>query len=203
MSKAENRRLRKEEKAQQLQIANERLNARMVQFVKQPKAIAAPPLPLVKGPKIAVIPAEAKKEARAIVDPEASLFDLPMSWCTTQSDRVEKWSWDEPRDWTDEEFAADIQPAFQEMERLTWGVILNEHKVPAKGGRHVPKHHSQAVSSLCQEARDRWANLQLEQYDEAFRFRYGNKKRAWGIRLRDHFYLIWWERNHQIYPVGP
>lgn len=202
MSKAEKRRLRKEEKAEQLLAANERIKATMAPFVKTPKAIVAPPA-LVKGPKAVVNPAEANKEARAIVDPEASLYDLPVSWCHTQSDRAEKWTWDEPRDWTEAEYAADIEPVFVEMAKLTWGVVINEHKVPAKGDRLVPKHHSQSVSSLCDEARDRWASLQLDQYDEAFRFRCGNKKRAWGIRLHGHFYLIWWERNHLIYPVGP
>lgn len=201
MSRAEQRRLRNEEKAEQLKASNERLKAEMASFVKRPK-MAAEPAALRKEPKANVAPA-GKKEAKALADPQASLFELQMTWCISESDRVERWSWDEPRDWSNEEFEGDIQPALNEMQRLTWGVILNEHKVPAKGNRLVPRHHGQAVSSLSAEARDRWLHLQLEQYDEAFRFRCGNKKRAWGVRLQHHFYLIWWERQHRIYQVDP
>ncbi|NWK42867.1 hypothetical protein [Ralstonia pickettii] len=199
MSKAGKRRLLKEEKAERLAAANARLQSKIAPFVKQPKL--APIEPLLRKPKTATEP-KAEKKARVSGDPHSALLDLRMTWCTNESDRAEKWSWDEPRNWSDQEFANEIQPAFAEMARLNWGAILNDQKVPAKGNKHVPRHHYQGVNTLCQEAQDRWAHLDLEQYDQAFRFRFGNKKRAWGIRLHAHFYLIWWERNHLIYPLA-
>ena len=124
-----------------------------------------------------------------------------MTWCATQSDVHGAWSWGEARAWSEKEWAIDIQPRMAEMARLTWQNILNDQKVPAKGDKLVPKHHHQDVGSLVAEAQERWRQHNLDEYDTAFRFRFGGTLRAWGVRLRGHFYLVWWDRYHQIYPV--
>jgi hypothetical protein len=199
MSKAEQRRLRKLEQAEKIRADSERLSKSMSGFVRTPRV--APVVALPRGPKVAVSPST-EKTAKTGVDPESGLFALQLTWCSTQSDIKDKWSWGETRAWTEQEFSNDIKANFSEMQKLTWGMLLNEQKVAVKGGKQVPKHHYQDIQTLPKEARDRWTELDLEQHETAFRFRFGNLKRAWGIRINAHFYLVWWERQHKIYPVG-
>jgi uncharacterized phage-associated protein len=62
-------------------------------------------------------------------------------------------------------------------------------------------YYCQELITLVKEAQNRWIEIGLEEYDTAFRFRFANTVRAWGVRLEGHFYLVWWERHHKIYPV--
>jgi hypothetical protein len=167
----------------------------------------------VKQIKIAPIEGLGDKAVKTAITPrqEKSVFipnqqeltkDCNLTWCTTHADIEGTWSWKETRAWSDEEWANHVHPTFKGLEKSTWYELEHVHKVPAKGGRHVPKNHSQEVSTLVDEAKNRWVERGLEEYDTAFRFRFGGTIRAWGIKLSGHFYLVWWERYHQIYPVG-
>jgi hypothetical protein len=124
-----------------------------------------------------------------------------LTWCTTISDLEGEWSWQEQRCWTEEEWQTQILPNLSSLEKSTWSEILFEQKTPAKGGKSVPKHHSQELITLVKEAQNRWIEIGLEEYDTAFRFRFANTVRAWGVRLEGHFYLVWWERHHKIYQL--
>lgn len=134
--------------------------------------------------------------------PHAEFVNLPMTWCASKSDVEGRWTWDEPRAWTDWEWESNVSPSLDQMRNGTWKDILYVQKAKARDGKVVPKHHAQEVSSLVKEARDRWLFLQLDEFEEAFRFRFGSTVRAWGIRVGGHFFLVWWERHHRIYPVG-
>lgn len=168
----------------------------------------------LKRLKIAPIQELGKKVVKAEIQPaqlktvyipnqETLTKDCNLTWCTTHSDVEGEWSWNERRAWTDEEWNSTISPLFKSLEQSTWHELQFEHKVPAKGGKHVPRNHFQEISSLVEEAQERWLTIGLEEYDTAFRFRFGGTVRAWGIKLSGHFYLVWWERHHKLYPVGP
>ncbi len=62
-------------------------------------------------------------------------------------------------------------------------------------------HHEQLVGTLVDEAQSRWLELGLEEFDTAFRFRLGNTKRFWGFIVEGHFFGVWWERCHRLYPT--
>ena len=51
-------------------------------------------------------------------------------------------------------------------------------------------------------AQRRWRDLEYEEFDVLFRFRLGNLKRAWGIVVQSHFFMVWWDRTHSIYPTS-
>jgi hypothetical protein len=125
-----------------------------------------------------------------------SLFRMHMTWCTTQSDLEGIWSWGEPRAWSQDEWETEINPKFREYEKQKWAEI-DAHN----SGTGHKMHHEQEVHTLTKEAQERWIEKNLEQFETAFRFRLGGKKRAWGYRLQAHFHLVWWERNHKIYPL--
>ena len=127
-----------------------------------------------------------------------SRFASLVTWCTTRHDQ--KWVWQDVRCWTDEEWTDVIHPSFREFERLTWAEI--DRQVYGKKNRHK-LHHLQEVSRLAPDAQKRWLKLKLEEFDTAFRFRIGGTRRVWGFILGAHFHIVWWDPEHDIYPVEP
>lgn len=85
----------------------------------------------------------------------------------------------------------------KDFEGMTWDAILK-----ATGGRkHGNNNHFEDVSSLIPEAQKRWADLKLEEYDRVFSLRLTGKHRLYGILLDGVFQVIWYDPNHEIYPL--
>lgn len=199
-SKAERRRQRQEERAQECREKSTRLVANLPDLgVKKIKVATIPHLSL----KV-VRSQENPARDKSIYSPSVDEFsnECSLTWCTTHSDLAGKWSWHEQRLWTKEEWEGQILPSFQGLENSRWSEILFEQTTPAKHGKTASRNHYQELSTLLEEAQHRWMEIGLEEYDTAFRFRFGATIRAWGIKMGGHFYLVWWERYHRIYPVG-
>lgn len=126
-----------------------------------------------------------------------SRFGHLMTWCARLADSEGVWVWGESRQWSEEEWADPIIPGMNSLQGLDW----HEIQKMASGERHL-MHHDHDITDLCDEAVERWIDLGYEQFDTIFRFRLGNTRRAWGIELMGHFYLIWYERHHKIYLVS-
>lgn len=107
------------------------------------------------------------------------------------------WSWSDVGS-----HAGVLFPFLAEMEKLTWSEI-RQQRVKASGGHSRPKHHGQEASTLCSDARDQLEELGLDDVDELFRFRLAGTERLWGIPVPNTniFCLLWWDPNHQVYPV--
>lgn len=132
-------------------------------------------------------------------DMDGSRFGSRVTWCITKADREDNWSWSEPRQWSDEEWDNTIYPPLHQFEQLTWQEI---DQFSSDTGHKM--HHGHEVGDLINEAQDRWRQINLEEYDSVFRFRLGGqKRRAWGFIVQSHFYFIWWDREHKIYPTEP
>ncbi len=120
-----------------------------------------------------------------------------VTWCIRRSDVHGAWSWGDARQWTDEEWCDDIVPKFGEFEKLLWHEV---HAQSSESGHAM--HHTHELHEVNAEAQARWLELGLEEFDTLFRFRLGGQKRFWGFRLGAHFFGVWWDRSHRIYPVG-
>jgi hypothetical protein len=108
------------------------------------------------------------------------------------------WSWK-----IDESTLGTIVDLLIQMEKLTWKQIRTQTAATTKKVR--ARHHSQAVDTLCKEAQNRLVELGLDGWDELFRFRLDGPGRLWGILSRESprvFYPIWWDDEHQVYPLG-
>ncbi|EGR2744416.1 TPA: hypothetical protein JG812_003956 [Vibrio parahaemolyticus] len=125
-----------------------------------------------------------------------SRFGYKMTWCARKADLDGKWVWGEERIWSEQEWSNVICSAMNSLQGSDWSEI---QKMTSDTGHLM--HHEHDISDLCDAAVERWIELELDQFDTPFRFRLGNKKRAWGIELQGHFYMIWYEREHKIYPV--
>ena len=86
----------------------------------------------------------------------------------------------------------------QSFEGMTWAEIQS-----ASGGRsHGTNSHFEPLSSLTKEARDRAAQIHLEE-DLIFSLRLDGKTRLFGTIEDGVFYIIWHDPSHEIYPVRP
>lgn len=123
------------------------------------------------------------------------------SWCDTHSDTDGNWSWFEPRQWSKEEYSEIIKQHMDSHNNDSWyDVEAKTYNGKNKERKSLNKY--QPVDSICDEALDRWLNLEsLSQFEELFRLRAGSNRRIWGVRIFNHFYMVWYERNHKICPI--
>ena len=193
--KSEKREQRKAEKLKQFEAAKPMMLE---------KAIGNDVPRLAHEPTTSDKPRVAPHIARGLLDLEktvkiapTSRWDKPVTFCITKKDVIGTWSWGEARQWTGTEWNDIIEPAFSHFCSLNWSEI--DSHTSDTGHKN---HHSHELSSLIDEAQERWRVLKLEEFDTLFRFRLGNTKRAWGFILQAHFHFVWWERDHNIYRVA-
>jgi hypothetical protein len=192
--KAEARALRKLAQDEQF----ERAKAKILEQVSTPDE-----------PKIAHLPADERMRLAIQIDPAllaiprqpratetGSTLHFGVSWCVRHRDVEGSWSWNDQRAWSNEEWDSTIHPALDSLGRLTWGEVRKQ----VSGSGHL-MHHEHELNSVCAEAQARWLDLELEQFDTLFRFRLGGKRRFWGFVLQGHFFGVWWDREHGIYPT--
>lgn len=124
-----------------------------------------------------------------------------LSWDINYADLIGRWSWFEDRQWSEQEFNEIIKPRFENLGKISWGEIELQ-TYDGAGGYRKRMNKKQGLDSVCEEAQARWLELDesIALWDQLFRFRLGNKKRAWGIRFQHHFFLVWYERDHKICP---
>jgi hypothetical protein len=137
------------------------------------------------------------KEQKISLASKGSRFSLQMTWCARCGDVEGDWSWNEPRQWDETEWLYDIKAALDCLEGSTWAEI---DAFSSDSGHKM--HHGHELNDLRREARRRWKKLGYEEFGSVFRFSTGNTQRAWGVILQGHFYLVWFEREHKIYPVS-
>jgi hypothetical protein len=61
--------------------------------------------------------------------------------------------------------------------------------------------HSVKVANLSKDARNRLAVLHLDDYDDIYSLRFTGKKRIYGLKDKDILRILWWDSEHEIYPV--
>lgn len=60
--------------------------------------------------------------------------------------------------------------------------------------------HAVDVGSLCKEAKDRLAKIELDDIDELFSFRIDGPTRVWCRPLQGVMLVLWWDPEHQVCP---
>lgn len=161
---------------------------------------------LVEAVQVAQIPRVAEgvytsSAPRVAADP-LSYMQMNMEYrLLEKADRKDSWSWGQHRDWCapgrQGDAHCEIKSTMIYMSALRWHEI---HSQMTGGGERHRKHHSQSFDSLCDEAQARWIEIDRTE-DELFRFRCGGRQRIWGFREGHVFFVVWWDPEHQIYPV--
>ena len=195
VSKAEKREERKRLQEEQFERAKAKFLAQ-VQVSGEPKIAHLPSAEKLRL-AVGVDPATLDIPQQPRVSVSGSILHLQVTWCVRKRDVAGTWSWQEMRLWSDHEWEQTIHPAFDQFERLTWAEVQKQ----ISGEGHL-MHHEHELPTVCEEAQARWIELGLEEFDTLFRFRLGNTRRFWGFRIGGHFFGVWWEREHNIYPTG-
>lgn len=135
---------------------------------------------------------ETKNTPHTSKDPNR-YYLMNVEWDCENPDIEGKWSWSVKRS----QLITDKQQIYNfscSMKKLTWKEVLSQ----TSGDNR--KHHHQEVETFVNEAKKRWKQL-YEEYDTAFRFRLGGGKRLWGYRIKNKFFVKWWDPTHKVYPV--
>lgn len=183
-SKSEAREKRKREK----QEKNIQKNIRLSNRIRIPnKRIRSPKIPDITEPRKSVS--------------ESNYKTLLFEWNINHADLEGQWSWGEPRNWDNDEYSKIIAPRFNKYMSNTWQEVeLQDYN--GAGGYRKRINKYQDLDTICTEAQERWKNnLKLNQFDELFRCRLGTDRRTWGIRILNHYFLVWYERYHNICPL--
>ena len=86
-------------------------------------------------------------------------------------------------------------------EGMTWQEIQS-----ASGGKsegHGSNSHFVELSALSSRAQKRAREIRLyELTDQLFSLRLNAKSRLWGFLMEGVFYVIWFDPNHEVYPIN-
>ena len=63
------------------------------------------------------------------------------------------------------------------------------------------RNHPIRQSRLSPEAQKRLATIGLDDFEEIWSFRLTGRKRFWCIKHENVYALLWWDPNHEVYPV--
>ena len=74
----------------------------------------------------------------------------------------------------------------REWETMTWNEISGK------------RDHAIGIDSLSPEAKKRLIEIELDDIDGIFSLHLGGKKRLIGIRDRNIFRVLWWDKEHKV-----
>lgn len=133
------------------------------------------------------------KSPKNIEDPDSYYRKSPVWSFRLLDNNYMKWGFVHTKD-----INLTIISKLQEYEGMTWGEVIK-----ATGGRsHGNNNHFENVSDLIPEARQRWKDLKLEEYDRVFSLRLTGEQRLYGILDNGTFKIIWFDQKHEIYQLS-
>lgn len=105
--------------------------------------------------------------------------------------QVSSIEWDPPWGWRAVNLptAGKIHERLSNFESMTWHEIL---------GRHSHEISTRRISSAAQR---RLRELELDDVELVVSLRVSGRERIWGILDRNIFRALWWDPNHEVYPV--
>lgn len=122
--------------------------------------------------------------------------DQAFQWTAHEIDHAYSGSWDwnlSPKE------TADLLDLLATTSRLKWREVKALEVHSKKRTRRL--HHSQSVDSICRDAQKRLDDLGRGDQESVFRLRHGNTVRVWGVLEGPVFSILWFDREHKIYPI--
>jgi hypothetical protein len=146
-----------------------------------------------KQPKIANSPKK-DKSVRLGGNPDSYLRAKP-AWQFHKRDIDHpQWGWGIL---SPEEFITILNDYLCNFETMSWDEILK-----TSGGRtQGTNHHNINVSDCCPDAQKRLLELKMDDIDELFSLRLNGKCRLWGIKEGQILRFLWFDKEHNVYPL--
>lgn len=150
---------------------------------------------MAKRPKFNGSFAAKNRDVKALGDFENYEFKVPtFSFKYLDMESYPDWSWVN----YDSEIHEVIE-FLKNMSNLTWNEIMNQRT--GNDGRRQ-KHHFQEFHTIIPEANKIIKKFKYDEvFENLFRFRLGGVHRLWGFLKNGVFYVLWWDRDHKIYPI--
>jgi hypothetical protein len=123
--------------------------------------------------------------------------DYLMVYTTDNEDRNGTWSWGVQRNWHPVPGNAHVYGYLNNYTNKTW----NEIRAERWGYRQKKRHVGYDVSAICEEAKYRLLELELDEFTEIFRFRMTARQRLYGLIQGAYFLVLWYDPTHEIYKV--
>ena len=115
-------------------------------------------------------------------------------WAFGSMDQGGDWGWDTV---TGAQWLNDILPKLRDFESMTWSEI----KQAAGGRTKGTNSHTVSVEKLSQKAKNRLLEIHQDDVKDLFSLRLTGKRRIYGIRDRRALKLLWFDKDHTVYPV--
>jgi len=125
----------------------------------------------------------------------AAIDSEKFSWSVRVIDHEYAGGWDwklEPKE------VKGLLELLESLQEMTWKEVKSLRFNSKKNRRQL--HHSEKVTVICKEAQERLDQIGLGDQEELYRLRHGNTVRVWGFRDRTVFCILWYDRNHRVYP---
>ena len=106
-----------------------------------------------------------------------------------------KWSWGLKRKELDVDYDSIIEPYLKHPKSTKWGTL----ELELYGKKNKTKHHHIPVTALNEEIQLRWQEIELD-YSEVFTFRISGKQRIFGYRIKNKYFIVWWDPKHELIP---
>jgi hypothetical protein len=150
-----------------------------------------------KGPKSTVQVSNAKQPKSLLPTtrskvPQTIYVDDAMrmtpSWRIALAQVIDPWGWHN----LDASEIRSIHTKLAQYEAKTWNEILvKENKL----------NHRIECHKLCKDAREKLAELRLDDVEQLVSLHLGARERVWGILSHNVLDLLWWDPEHLVYPV--
>lgn len=118
-----------------------------------------------------------------------SIHQRHFKWSTVDCDLDGPFGWHNSQH---EVLLREILPKLQNFESQTWGDI----ELRSNG-----KHHFIPVTDLCADAKARLPETKFDGLEDLFSLRLEGAMRLWGSREGNVFQVVWYDPEHQVYPV--
>ncbi len=111
----------------------------------------------------------------------------PLAWRFSMSDCEGPYRWDA----LTPEKHHEVIGKLHEFEKKNWEEIK-------RGGSHPVK-----IADCCKDARDRLEKIERDDFEALMSFRLTGTERVWCIQSANVMSVLWWDPDHQVYPVKP
>ena len=114
-------------------------------------------------------------------------LDLNPVWQISRIDLEGPWGWTN----IDKKLFFDkIIPRIKNFESMTWSNIIGK------------RNHPIPISKIAEKAQKRLAELNMDDSEYLISLRFMSRERMWGIRVHNTLKILWWDPNHEVYPVS-
>ncbi len=119
-----------------------------------------------------------------------SYYDLKPSWRVSLLETCDPFGWHK----ADGNKLIEIQQRLANFEPLTWKEMFTQ-----RSGKYA---HPIAINELDKKARDRLTERKIDDVEQLICLRVSKKERIWGVLDNGILNLIWWDPEHQVYPMN-